>query len=70
MSIDQRKMIADVTMWAFRLSLVIIAWFAVETFRDVQGEIHDLRIEMKENTKSVNMVEQRVSRIEGKLEQR
>lgn len=70
MSIDQRKMIADATMWVFRISLVILAWFAVETFREVQGEIHDLRKDVKEIGRDVNQVQQRVSRIEGSLEQK
>ena len=68
MSIEQKKMIADLAMWAFRLSIAVIAWFGVESFREVQSEIHDLRIDIKEIGKDVNSVSQRVSRIEGKMD--
>lgn len=57
-------------MWAFRIALVIIAWFAVETFHEVQTEIKDLRLDVKEIGRDVNQVQQRVSTIEGKLEQK
>lgn len=70
MSIEQRKMLTDGAMWVFRLGLGVIAWFAVETFREVQTEIHDMRIDVKEIGRDLNQVEQRVSRIEGKLEQK
>ena len=61
-------MITDLAMWAFRISIAVIAWFGVETFREVQSEIHDLRVDVKEIGKDVNSVRERVSRMEGKMD--